>query len=371
MSGRRKFGIMFPTFLHAVEQMNKALSTVIAIMVFSWSCPDLHAQDAPTEKQAPKPSAEGAARFLIVCKSRVADPEELQQRGINAVDLIAKAAGSLKTAGSRRADGLKDAVDSPDTPGSIQPGMVIDSLAEKLMTIQQFRKGTAKETVTGRIFRDRLKQLAKTAGPEDTVVIYTHSHGYKNGFEPLQPLGGIVMDLPVLKPEHAGALLWDEYAELILDIPAKNVVVLTMSCFSGGLVDFLDSKPFRNRWEDRQQKESRNLIILTSQNEKLQSKPILKNQQIINPFTDAVVRALTGEADGFALDAEKPVTNQTTRDGKLSVGELIDFVLYTTEHTESESIRHRNNAKPRSTGSYHRTDVLFELSPPTSVSGDD
>jgi hypothetical protein len=220
--------------------------------------------------------------------------------------------------------------------------------------------GQAKEKVTGAIFRERIRRLTETARPQDTVVIYTHSHGRKNGFEDSQPLGGIVMDLPVRLPEHGGTLLWDEYANLLLEIPAKNVVVLTMSCFSGGLVDHLNSQPVLDRWKERQQKDGRNLIVLTSQNGSLTSDPIVKDGELVNPFTYAVALALGGEADGFTLAADKPVSGRP-KDSKISVGEMIDFILYTTENTVSETARRTNTARPKVTGSFNRDDVLFEL----------
>ncbi|MFM7150183.1 MAG: hypothetical protein ACKO23_10105 [Gemmataceae bacterium] len=288
------------------------------------------------DKQAP-PSVGTAptTRFLIVCKSKVADPQEQQQRGIDAVRKIAKAAGETRR------------------------GAIVDSLAENVTTIQQYRRGQVQEKVTGAIFRDRLRRLTETASAQDTVVLYTHSHGRQNGFEESQPLGGIVLDLPVRKPEHGGALLWDEYADLLLKIPAKNVVVLTMSCFAGGLVEHLDSRSVRDRWKNRRQKEGRNFIVLTSQNGSLPSGPIVKNGELINPFTYAVAQALGGEADGFVLAGGKPVSGKP-KDGKLSVGEIIDFILYTTENTESERAKIRNTARPQVTGSFNRSDVLFE-----------
>jgi hypothetical protein len=170
---------------------------------------------------------------------------------------------------------------------------------------------------------------------------------------------GKIADLPVRQPEHGGALLWDEYTDLLLSIPAKNVVVLTMSCFSGGFVEYLNSPPVRNRWKDRWQKEGRNLIVMTSQNGQLSSDPILKDKELVNPFTYAVAMALEGDADGFALDGGRPVPGQP-KDGKISVGEMIDFILYTTENTVSETARRRNFAKPQLAGSFHRSDVLFE-----------
>jgi len=297
-----------------------------------------HEKSAFSVVSAPK------MRFLIVGKGKIADPQEQQQRAIVAVRKVAEAAKAA------------------------QQEAIVDVLAEGVMTVEQYRRGEAKEIVTGAIFRERLRQLAKLATPDDTVVIYTHSHGRRNGFEKSQPLGGIVMDLPVLKPEHGGTLLWDEYAELFLQIPARNVVVLTMSCFSGGLVEYLNSQSVAERWKDRRQKEGRNLIILTSQNKELPSAPIVKDNEIINPFTYAVVMAFGGEADGFALAAGKPAPDRR-KDGRLTVGEMIDFILYTTEHTISESIQRRNTAKPQLTGSFDRSDVLFEqvgvLSPKT------
>jgi hypothetical protein len=167
------------------------------------------------------------------------------------------------------------------------------------------------------------------------------------------------MDLPVRQPEHGGTILWDEYADLLLKIHAQNVVVLTMSCLSGGLVEYLNSQPVLDRWKDLRQKEGRNLIILTSQNDELSSDPIVKDEEVVNPFTYAVAMALEGDADGFTLAAGKPAPRRR-KDNKLTVGEMIDFILYTTENTTSETIGRKNTAKPRLTGSFNRGDVLFE-----------
>ncbi len=321
------------------KQVNRAVKIVVILTFFVCCLGHVYTRetsaagqdDLPTSAEAPP----ATTRFLIVSKGKIADPKEQQQRGIDAVRKVMK--------GARTA----------------QPDAVVDSLAESVMTIEQYRRGQAKEAVTGAIFRDRLKELIDTARPLDTVVIYTHSHGRRNGFEASRPLGGIVMDLPVRQPAHGGALLWDEYADLLLSIPAKNVVVLTMSCFSGGFVEYLDSPPVRNRWKDRCQEEGRNLIVMTSQNGQLSSDPIVKDKELVNPFTYAVAMALEGDADGFALEAGRPVPGQP-EDGKISVGEMIDFILYTTENTVSETARRRNFARPQLAGSFNRSDVLFE-----------
>ena len=291
-----------------------------------------------TQLPAEQPPASGlgtaATHFLIVGKGKIADSLQQQQRGI---DAVAKVAAAAKSA---------------------QPHAKVEALAEKVMTIAEYRGGLVKESVDGDVFRAQLNRLVQTAELQDTVVIYTHSHGLRNGFQSSQPLGGLVMDIPVLRPEHGGALLWDEYAELLWKIPAKNLVVLTMSCFSGGLVEYLDSPAVSAGWKTRWREEGRNLVVLTSQNKELTSAPIAIGGEIVNPFTYAVASALRGEADGFVLKDKAPIANQP-KDQQVSIGEFVDFILHTTENLASEHPRHRNTAKPQVTGSFGRDTILF------------
>lgn len=281
------------------------------------------------------PSPAPRTHLLVVSKPLVADPVEMQQRGIDAVRKVA------------------------DAVGTSWPAALVDPLPEDVMTIGQFRSGQVAEKVTGAILRERLEALARTAAPHDTVIIYTHSHGRRDGFEETQPLGGIVVDLPVRRTAHGGTLLWDEYADLILGIPARNVIVLTMSCYAGGLVGHLESEPVRQRWRDRREREGRNLIILTSQNAELTSEPIVWSRELVNPFTLAVARAFAGDADGFRL-VDGRAGPRGPEDGALTAGELVDFVLDTTATTVSERPRRPNTARPCVTGSYRRDDVLLQ-----------
>jgi len=272
---------------------------------------------------------------LVVGKGKVTDTPAQQQRGIDAVEKVLQAAKIAK------------------------PDAIFDSLAENVMTVAQYRSAQRSEKVTGAIFRARLKSLRESVGSNDTVIIYTHSHGVRNGFEIEQPWGGIVLDLPVRQPQHNGATLWNEYADLILEIPAKNVIVLTMSCFSGGFAEQLNSPSYVDRWRKRNEKEKRNFVVLTSQNETLTSEPIVKNRELVNPFTLAVASALRGDADGFRSDNAKK-TRPENKDNKISVGEWIDYILYTTEHTVSEAPRRSNSAKPQIVGSFGREEILFQ-----------
>ena len=333
-----------PSALRQKELMQRYRSYLFVSLMFvaisgGFCSPAISQEVLSLNQEDAEPTASNAemtTRLLIVGKGKVADPEELQKREVEAVERIAKSAGR------------------------IHPDAVIDSLAENVMTMQQYRRGAVKELVTGGVFRDRLQRLVETAKPQDTVVIYTHSHGCRNGFEQSQPLGGIVIDLPIKRFPHGGTMLWDEYADLLLRIPAKNVIVFTMSCFSGGFVDYLNSTEVEDRWKDRRAKEGRNFIVLTSQNDSLTSDPVMKGTEIVNPFTYAVAKALDGDADGFVLEDGKP-TVELRKDSKLSVGELIDFILYTTKNTASDRVRLKNTANPMSTGSFNRDDVLFKI----------
>lgn len=319
------------------EQTSSVVAFVAGLIFLGCHSPQLAAADASASSKDVKstPASVSASKtyFLVIGKGKVIDPQKQQERAIAAVRKVAEAARSA------------------------HPGAIVEALSEGVMTKERYRQGEVEEKVTGTIFRERLVRLAASATPHDTVVIYTHTHGRKNGFEDSQPFGGIVIDLPVRQPERGGTLLWDEYADLVLKIPARDVVVLTMSCFSGGLVEYFDSPKVRQHWEDRK-KEGRNLIVLTSQNEDLISPPIVKGGEVINPFTLAVVKSLAGEADGFELtDGNRAKLD--CKDGGLTVGELIDCILYTTEYTTSETSHRKNIAKPRLTGSFNRRDVLF------------
>lgn len=280
----------------------------------------------------------GNTRFLIIGKGKVADPVLLQQRGVAAVALIAEASRSL------------------------HPVPITDAIAERPMTVAAFRLGQERQLVTGDIVRKRLKQLTRTVTPADTVVIYTHSHGRKDGFEGSQPLGGLVMDLPARHPKHAGTFLWDEFAELLLEIPAKNVLVLTMSCFSGGLIEFLESPKIRLRWQNRRVEEGRNFIVITSQDSQKKSVPITIDGITINPFTHAVASVLSGKAVGLRHRGDGRHGEQVSC-SSLSVGETVDAILWSTKHTLSESDRPalQNSAQPQHTGSYDRGDILFRF----------
>lgn len=308
----------------------RALATVAALLCFA---PLLaRAQDGiASPDRAPR------TFLLAVGKGKAVDPPRQQQRAIEAVRMVTEAAKGF------------------------QPTVVVDALAEKVMTKEEIRAKDAAVRVSGDIFRKRMRELARRAGPRDTVIVYTHTHGSRATPERPGLLAGIVLNPGSRRTGVRGVMTWEEYADLILAIPARNVVVLTMACYSGGLVERLNAPGVRERWENRQSAEERNLIVLTSQNDELQSPPILKDREVVNPFTYALAEALAGGADGFRLADGQPAA-PAARDGKITAGELVDFVLYTTAHTPTEAPGRTNNADPQVTGAFDRDTVLFERS---------
>lgn len=270
---------------------------------------------------------------LALGKARAVDPAAQQQRGIDAVDKVTGAVARF------------------------QPAVTVIRLVDPIMTREQLEREEVKPKVSGDIFREQLRALARTTTEDDTVIIYTHSHGAKPKPDAPKRPGGLVLNPGKPRGPTRAVLPWAEYAELILAIPARNVVVLTMSCYSGGLVDHLDSPKLKPRWTNRR-KNGRNFIVLTSQNSDLMSPPIVKNRELINPFTLAVTHALAGQADGFRLVDGKPDTTGH-KDRQLTTGELVDYILYTTEYTASDFQGRKNIARPQLTGSFNRREVVL------------
>ena len=289
-------------------------------------------------------AAEPSVRVLVLGKSKLVDPPRQQKRAADAVRKVAEAARNLG------------------------PRVVVDALAEEVMTKERVLAGESEERVTGSVFLDHLARLAEAAGPADTVIIYTHTHGVRKGVARPNSPGGLVLDPPFRRFGHRGLLAWDEYADYLLPIPAKHVVVMTMACFSGGLIDTLESAPMKARWEHRRE-EGRSLVVLTSQDNRTMSPPIVLDRELINPFTYAVAEALAGAADGFCLAAGEPSAARPA-EGQITIGELIDYTLYTTQHTPSESLQRPNIARPRVTGSFDRDVVLCRFAA-ESADGED
>lgn len=160
--------------------------------------------------------------------------------------------------------------------------------------------------LNGKVVRERLADYARTLTSDDTFVLYSHGHG--------GPFGNF----------FAG---WSRFADSILALPARNVVVFAMSCQSGSLTDKLLAR--KAEWEGRGAA-GRSLVVLTpvdaSQNAGPSPEP-----GIGNPFTHAVISAVQGNADG---------SSGKERNGRVELQELVDHVLAVTR-AKSRDQSHR------------------------------
>lgn len=207
--------------------------------------------------------------------------------------------------------------------------------------------------VTSEIIDAKLEGYAGTFDLDDVVIVYSHTHGVRS--VPGDHLGGLVLDDPGTGAQPDGWYAWSEYADRILDLPARTVVILTMSCFSGGLVNYLENHAAsRARWEDRAS-QGRDFLVITSQNATSESSPRPIDGTVINPFTYAVVKAFEGAADGYRSgeDSVEP-------DGVMTLEELVSFVVdETRKHTSVQDAE--NDPDPQVTGSYRSETVLFDF----------
>ena len=243
-------------------------------------------------------------------------------------------------------------------------GLAGQVLQEDVRSYDDYTGNPTPFVVTRSRVLDELDSLQRNLGSNDTLIIYSHSHGMQGRSG--KP-GGLPLDDPGTGRWRPFHLDWREYADHLLRLPARTVVVLTMACHSGGLVEFLNSDDgARRRWQTRKE-QGRNFLVLTSQNGHSLSNPRRIDGRLINPFTHAVLKAFDGAADGYERGRK-----ERHPDGRITLGELADFV-------PDEARRHtapgdgKNDPDPQMTGSFDRETLLATLSaagakPPTGLS---
>ncbi len=150
--------------------------------------------------------------------------------------------------------------------------------------------------LSGRVVADRLDDYEDLLTDADTIVIYSHCHG--------DPLGTY----------FAG---WSRYADRILSLRARHVVVFAMACRAGKLTDALLAR--REEWEGRAAA-GRSLVVLTPVDATQNAGPS-PEPGIGNPFAHAVITAIQGAADGGGGH---------DRNGRVELQELVDHVLAVT-----------------------------------------
>jgi len=197
---------------------------------------------------------------------------------------------------------------------------------------------------------ERLQTLSRTMDTNGIIVIYSHTHGLKTD---VNRAGGLLLGRS--QPGNPLVLSWPDYAEQLLNLPAKTVVVLTMACHSGALVDYLNTdEKAKSLWQTRKES-GRNFLVITSQDAESLSNPRQIDGEVINPFTYAVRKALEGKADGYRQGG---ACGQP--DGRITLGELAEFIPdETRKHTRTGD--ESNDPKPRITGSFDPETVIAEL----------
>lgn len=257
--------------------------------------------------------------FFGFSRTMPEEPLPMQQRGYDAVQQVS---ARLEPAGFE-VHLLQSPL--PNTNGSPQP-------------------------VTRKSVLEQLDVLCETLQDDDTLIIYSHTHGLKtrNG-----RAGGLLLGRN--SPSERGILSWPDYAETLLRLPAKNVVVLTMACHSGELTDWLKSDEKAQGLLKERRESGRNFLVLTSQKAGALSNPRLIEGRIINPFTYAVMKAFEGGADGYR--SGKP---ENPPDGALTLGELMAFVLdETAKHIRGPD--KENDPAPQAAGSFNPQTVSVRL----------
>ena len=234
----------------------------------------------------------GQTVVLLAYKHKPTDHPKLQEAGYRAMELIEQ---SFQTA---------------------LPNAAITRLNPNEITIERFLSS--------------LEKASKTAGPNGTLIIYTHSHGFKDN---PHRAGGLALG----DNKRDWIIPWDTYARILANLENKNIIVLTMACFSGNLIDSLNSKEIKPLWAEK------NFLVMTSQDSFQSSKPISINSTVINPFTYSIVSLLNNP------DFQK-----------LEVHELATKIIEKTRNTRSDNPRFRNTANPQLTGSYKNGKLLFK-----------
>lgn len=237
--------------------------------------------------------------FFGFSKARVADPLVQQQRAVDANNMVANSLDSW------RQFKIETFNEIPTTDDN---GQLILNRNEVLK---------------------RFTEYAEKLTENDTLVIYSHTHGLDNT---IGPGGMMVQGGLLLGNEQGSKLTWSDYANVLLNLKVKNLIVFTMACYSGHLIETLNLPQFKASWENRRA-EGRNFVVISSQNSEEKSDPALIEGQIINPMPYSLEKAFLGEADGY-----KDTRHTGEKDGYLTLGEIVYFTLNLTENAGTRNI---------------------------------
>ena len=251
--------------------ISRAIACGFFLSLALWACPGASFANSP---------GVGRVYVLSLSSSREVDPPMMQERGQRSAQMVLLAA--------------KQRFPKASSYHLVEPG-------------------AGRNTEFGSSFKEALRTLTAELRTEDTVILYTHSHGTPKG---------LLID---------GGISWRDYGETLLSLRARNVIVFTMSCFSGGLVDYLRS--VRSRWEGRAQ-EGRGFLVISAQNASRSAGPVKIGNKRMNGLPFAVAQAFQF-ADGYS---GRP------RDGVLDFDEFSEYV-YAVSRSAGSNFRYFNDSQ--------------------------
>ncbi len=175
--------------------------------------------------------------------------------------------------------------------------------------------------------RQKWQDLKKVITRDDMYVQYSSGHGSHTGLQ--------------------FGVSYDEVRDNALSMPASEVVVFMMACYSGNLVSSFDKK--KADWQDWQA-QGRTLMVLASSKPSEESstgpgtdpeEPNGPNGSAGSAFGHALWKALIGHSDGY-VDGMK--------DGFVALGEIRDYSIWKTNDMAGHT--------PQSTGSFQPSLVM-------------
>lgn len=159
--------------------------------------------------------------------------------------------------------------------------------------------------VNGRAIKGQWSTLQSQMKPDDMFVQYSSGHGYQGGL--------------------AAGVTYRDIIDGTLALNAKETVIFTMACYSGGLVDAFNAQ--RSRWQDYRSK-GKTLFVMASSTAGEESstgpgtdpdEPRGPNGSAGSAYGHSLWKALIGYADKRA--------NGGDGDGVVTLKEITDYVV--------------------------------------------
>ncbi len=194
-------------------------------------------------------------------------------------------------------------------------------------------KFTSYRDATSKNIRAAWQTIKQQMTSDDMFLQYSTSHGNGTGL--------------------AVGLSYRDIRDYALSLPAKEIVIFTMACYSGALIDSFNQ--VKSQWQDWGQR-GRSLLVMSSSTAREESGngPSTDPNEPGGPsgsggsaFGHAIWKALTGAADGF-VDGSK--------DGFVSLGEIRDYTRYRTQQIGGHT--------PLDTGVFHPAVIMNRVPPP-------